>query len=145
MEIALVKIKVIWNSFAAFMAMILVWAGVNEQTYSIFTFLLLTDYVTGISKAYMMGDSITSNKSKYGIMSKASLLIIPIILGLGGKAVGADFSTILYWSMNVLIMSELYSIIANVYSIRTGEELPEFDVLQLIGKRIRDTMMVGKK
>ena len=135
-----INVKVIWNGLVAGVAWALVWAGVDEQTYTIFAVLLVFDYLTGITKAFILEQKITSNRSKYGIASKLSLLIIPVILGLGGKAVDADFALTIYWAMNVLILSEVYSIVGNIYSIRSGEEMPEFDAVQAIGKRIRLVM-----
>lgn len=141
LEITMLKLKMFWNISIAFMATVLVWAGVNQESYLIFLVLLMLDYITGLVKAFYLGQHITSRRSKYGIASKLSLLIVPIVIGLGGKAVGAEFDAIIFWSMNVMILSEVYSVIGNIYSIRSGQEMPEFDALQSIGKRIRNAMM----
>lgn len=132
------KMQLVWNGSIGLFGLFFTWAGVNEETYTIFLVLLLIDYASGILKAKSLGHQITSRKSKYGFVSKLSLLIIPIVLGLGGRAIDADFSLMIYWSMNVLILSEVYSIIGNVYAIRTGDDLPEYDALQMIGKRLRE-------
>ena len=35
------------------------------------------------------------------------------------------------------MLSELYSIISNVYAVKKGEELPEFEVLSLLGGKLK--------
>jgi hypothetical protein len=40
--------------------------------------------------------------------------------------------------INLLIVSEVYSILGNIYAVRTRNELPEWDVISIMGKRIRD-------
>ena len=38
--------------------------------------------------------------------------------------------------MSILIMAEFYSIIQNVYAVRTGIILPEYDVISIALKRL---------
>ena len=38
--------------------------------------------------------------------------------------------------MSILIMAEFYSIIQNVYAVRTGVILPEYDVISIALKRL---------
>lgn len=118
----------------------LTYAGINEEVFFIFTVLVVIDFITGVSKAYAVGQSITSNKAKYGVVSKFSLLFIPIVMALGAKAVGQDGTVLFVWGMNLLILSEVYSIIGNIYTIRSKSELPEWDVISLLGKKIRQFM-----
>lgn len=122
------------SSFLAFI-------GIDAALFFWFAMLLIMDYVTGLFKAYAINESITSNKMKYGIVSKLSIVIIPVALAIGAKALGADFDSILKVGMTMLILSEIYSIISNVYAIRYNIELPEYDVLAIIGKRIRHMLL----
>ncbi len=78
---------------------------------------------------------------KYGLISKLSLLIIPIVLAMGAKATGADYHYILLSGMYILILSEVYSIIGNIYCMNTGEELPEYDAVAMLGKQIRNILI----
>lgn len=116
---------------------LLVIAGLNSEAFYILAVLLLIDFITGLWKASALGHNVTSNKMKYGVISKLSLLVIPIVIGLGVRALGQDASQLLLISINILILSEMYSIIGNVYSARTAQELPEFDALSAIAKAIR--------
>jgi len=136
-----VFIKSLFLVIQGFLSWVLVWAGIDGEVFLILTILLIIDFVSGIWKAHTLEQSVTSNKMKYGIISKLSLLLIPVIVGLGIKAIGADAHPLLLGSMNMLILSEIYSVIGNIYCVRTGQELPEFDVLSSIAKSIRNRMM----
>lgn len=133
--------KTIFNFFTICLGGVLTYLGLNGESFLLFSILLFIDYITGIAKAYRIGQTITSNRMKYGMLSKLSLLIIPLVLAIGAKAVGADFTTVLMVGINILVLSEVYSIIGNIYSIRTKDELPEYDVVAMIGKRIRNVLL----
>lgn len=136
-----VGIKVIFNFFTVCIGGMLTYLGLNGEAFFLFSMLLIIDYMTGVAKAYRLGHCITSNKMKYGVLSKLSLLLIPVVLAIGAKAVGADFKTVLMVGINILVLSEIYSIIGNIYSIRTKDELPEYDVVAMLGKRIRNVLI----
>jgi len=138
---ASVTAKVLFTTGSFALSSTLVYLGINAEAFMLFSLLLGMDYSTGILKARAIKESITSNKMKYGIISKFSLILIPIVLAIGAKAVGADFGSVLLAGINMLILSEVYSIIGNIYAIKTHEELPEYDVVAMIGKRIRNALL----
>lgn len=135
-------IKVLWNSVIVLFSAVLAYLEISQEPFTLFAILLIIDYLTGVMKAKVLCISITSNKMKYGIISKLSLLLIPITIAIGAKAVGADSHHILLAGMYILIFSEVYSIIGNIYSIRTKEELPEYDAVAMIGKKIRGYLIL---
>lgn len=132
---------IIYNTLLAGLATLLTYLGLNKEAFTLFAALLLIDYVTGVGKAWIIGQSITSNKMKYGIASKMVLLFIPIVLAIGAKIIKQDAEDILFVGINILVLSEVYSIIGNIYSMRTKEELPEIDAVAAIGKFIRDKLI----
>jgi len=134
----LVSVKLFIFTVVGALSALLVYLGLDREVFAIFSALLVTDYILGIGKAISLKESVTSNKAKYGILSKMSLLVIPIVLAASAKAVGQDASNFFFWGMNLLIFSEAYSIIGNIYAIRTKKELPEWDVIALMGKKIRE-------
>lgn len=134
-------IKIIWNTFIVIFSGILAYLEISQEPFTLFAILLIIDYITGVWKAKTLGISITSNKMKYGLISKLSLLIIPIVLAMGAKATGADYHYILLSGMYILILSEVYSIIGNIYCMNTGEELPEYDAVAMLGKQIRNILI----
>lgn len=129
------------NSFTVMCSAWLAYLGLDKEAILLFSLLLLIDYVTGVTKSYKLGYAITSVRMKYGILSKLSLLLIPIVLAIGAKAVGSDFKSVLIIGLNILILSEVYSIIGNIYSIRTHKELPEYDVVAMLGNKIRNMLL----
>lgn len=133
--------QIVFNFFTVCVASWLAFIGLNAETFFLFSLLLIIDYVTGVLKARALGHSITSNKMKYGIVSKMSLLLIPITLAISAKALGADFKYILYAGMNVLILSEVYSIIGNYYAMKHKEELPEYDAVSILGRKIKNLLI----
>lgn len=129
--------KLLFGTLAAALGWVLTYTGINQEVFAIFSVLVVVDFATGIGKAYMLRQSITSNKAKYGVLSKFSLLFLPVVMALAAKGVGADMGTFFTWGMNLLILSELYSVIGNIYAIRSSKELPEWDVISLIGSKLR--------
>lgn len=136
-----VATKIIFNMGNLSVSSLMLYLGIDGEAFALFSVLLLIDYFTGIWKAKALKQSITSNKMKYGIISKLSLIMVPVTLAIGAKAVGADFSSVLSVGMNILVLSEVYSIIGNIYSIRTKQELPEYDAVALIGKKLRTILI----
>jgi len=134
------ELKFIFFVLAGYLSWFFSYLNISVEVFSIFSFLLVIDFITGVVKASTLGHRITSNKAKYGVLSKFSLILIPIVVALGAKGVGKDAGDLFVWGMNLLILSEVYSIIGNVYAIRTKKELPEWDVISILGKRIRDTL-----
>lgn len=134
-------VKIVWNTLIVFIGGVLAYLGISQDSFLMLSLLLVIDYATGLIKARRLQVSITSNKMKYGLISKLSLLLIPLVLAIGAKAIGADFTLVLLSGINILVLSEVYSIIGNVYSIRTKLELPEYDAVSMLGKRIRDILI----
>lgn len=134
-------VKIVWNTLIVFIGGVLAYLGISQDSFLMLSLLLVIDYATGLIKARRLQVSITSNKMKYGLISKLSLLLIPLVLAIGAKAIGADFTLVLLSGINILVLSEVYSIIGNIYSIRTKLELPEYDAVSMLGKRIRDILI----
>lgn len=137
--------QVVFNFFTVCVASWLAFVGLKGETFFLFSLLLMIDYITGVLKARALGHSITSNKMKYGIVSKMSLLFIPVALAIGAKIIGADFSMILFSGMNILVLSEIYSIFGNYYGIRYHEELPEYDAVSMLGRKIKNVLMRAER
>ena len=137
----LIEIKLMFIGCYTALAVFFNYIGLDKEIISLYGLLLGIDYVTGLLKAYRLKQHIKSNIMKYGILSKLVLLLIPITLLITSKIVGIDFNEMVKISLNILAISELYSIIGNLYSVRTAKELPEYDVLALLGGKIKDFLM----
>lgn len=134
-------IKIVLNIIAVSVSYVFAYAGLSSEQMVAFTVLIAIDYITGVVKAYHIGESITSNRMKYGAISKLSLLVVPIVLGIGSKATGIDFGMAIGMFVNILIISEMYSSISNVYAITKGKELPEYDALAIVARNVRDYLI----
>ena len=88
-------IKIIWNFLVVLLSGMLAYLEISQEPFTLFALLLMIDYITGLAKAKTLQVSITSNKMKYGLISKLSLLIIPLVLAIGAKAIGADYHYVL--------------------------------------------------
>ena len=129
--------KVLFLSFSTLLGVFLNYIGLDNDIVFFYAILLLMDYGTGLLKAIALKESITSNKMKYGIISKMILLIIPLALAITATMLKVHgIQSILFIGISILSVSELYSIIGNVYSIRQGKEFPEIEPLAILGKRI---------
>jgi len=52
--------------------------------------------------------------------------------------VGVSAEHFMEWGLSLLIVSEGYSSIQNIYTVRTGKILPEYDVISVILKKISE-------
>lgn len=127
---------------AGVIATVLNYVGLKEEVYFIYCLLLIIDYVTGVGRAYRLGISITSKEMRIGMISKMSLLAVPIILGLGFKVVGADGARALEVGMIILSLSEVYSSISNIHAIKTTKDLPEFDALASLARWLKSKILL---
>lgn len=127
---------------AGVVATVLNYVGLKEEVYFIYCLLLIIDYVTGVGRAYRLGIKITSKEMRIGMISKMSLLTVPIILGLGFKVVGADGARALEIGMIILSLSEVYSSISNIHAIKTTKDLPEFDALASLARWLKSRIML---
>jgi len=137
--------KLIFFGIASAFSALLLYLGIDREVFTIFAALIVVDFFTGIAAARTLNQHITSNRAKYGIVSKFSLLLIPVVLAAAIKAVGADAAVAFNWGIGLMVFSELYSIIGNIVTIRTKQVLPEWDALSLLARKIRERFEDEKK
>jgi len=113
---------------------------IDAEVVLIFAVLLIVDIITGWFKVLSLGNKPKSWRLANGIISKLVLLFIPIVVALGAKAIHVDLSWLFYVVLDALILSEVYSIIGNIYTINTKKVAEEYDVLSKILKLIRNTL-----
>ena len=135
----------IGNGLLGLGAWALTYTGLPAEPAAILAVLMCVDFVAGISRARVLGEPVTSHRIKVGTISKCGVLTVPLVMALTAKGLGVDFNWIVGWTISVLILSESYSIIANVYTIRTGKIAPEWDAISLILSKIRSLFDVIDK
>lgn len=101
------------------------------------------DIITGILRAGTIKGwaSVTSSSFGFGIAFKALIILIPLIVALTGKGIGIDLLFMAKGALSMLIVSEAYSIIGNIYSIRTGKDQEEFDAVNWSIARVREILL----
>lgn len=137
----------IWigNGILGLGAWALMYTGLPAEPAAILAVLMCIDFVAGVSRARTLGDQVTSHRMKVGAISKCGVLTVPLVMALTAKGLGADFNWLVQWTVSVFILSETYSIIANIYAARTGIILPEFDAVSAVLKKVRSLIDVIDK
>lgn len=92
-----------------------------------------------------MGEPVTSHRMKVGAISKCSVMTVPLVMALAARGLGADFQWLVNWTISLFILSETYSVIANVYTARTGQTVTEWDAMSIMLRKLRDVMDVMDK
>ena len=135
----------IGNGLLGIGAWALTYTGLPAEPAAILAVLMCIDFVAGISRSHALGEPVTSHKMKVGAVTKCGVMTVPLVMALTAKGLGADFNWLVSWTVSVFILSETYSIIANIYTARTGVILPEFDAVSAILKKVRSLIDVIDK
>jgi hypothetical protein len=98
---------------------------------------MVIDTFTGICKQWKVDPRwITSHALGSGVLKKIVTVLILYVFALLGKGVGIPPEHFVEWGLSLLIMSEWYSAIQNIYAVRTWKILPEYDVISIILKKV---------
>jgi len=136
MTIKMMYMNLLYFPFIA----LLQYLDLDAEVIAIFAGLLVLDIITGWFKVISLGMKPRSWRLANGIISKVVLITIPLVMALGAKAIHVDISGLFYIVIDALILSEVYSILGNIYTINTKKHVEEFDVLSKILKLIRNTL-----
>lgn len=128
--------KVLNLIYAPFVA-IMLYLKLDTESISVLALLLSIDMVTGVWKTLRIGQKPTSWRFANGLLSKGVLILVPLVIAVAAKGVHIDITPLVWTIIDALILSEMYSILANIYTIKTQQQTEEFDVMSLILKKIR--------
>jgi len=113
--------------------------GIPDKQLTILWTLMVIDVITGIAKAYGIDPrSITSHALGIWVLKKFLTVILVYTLALVGKGANIPPAHFMEWGLSILIMAEWYSAIQNIYAVRTGKVLPEYDVISIILRKFSD-------
>jgi phage-related holin len=94
--------------------------------------LMILDFITWVCKQFRLDRKlITSYRAWLWAMKKMGTFIIIASLALVLKALELEAEWYLKASVSILIMAEFYSIIQNIYTLRTWKIVPEFDAISI--------------
>lgn len=110
------------------------WLGFKPESLSIFIVLMILDVIFGTIRAGVVngGGSIKSALLSRGVLAKLLLLGVPVTRALALKGVGYSPEMLAQGVVNVLILSEAYSILGNIHSALTLKPKNEFDAVAYI-------------
>ena len=132
--ISIASIKTFW--YIAVIS-ILIYLNIPQESLWILGSLMVIDTITGIAKQYKVESiGITSRRMTTGIITKFVTLLCLLSGGLVINHFDLDPKYYIQTVMSILIMAEFYSIIQNVYAVRTGIMLPEYDAISIALKRL---------
>lgn len=119
-----------------------IFVSLNPESYAILGLFMIVDTITGIVKSGVVHGwrSVTSHAASVGILSKCAYLLVPMLLAMTAHAVGVELTFVAKAALNVLILSELYSILSNIHSIRLRRDVAEFDAVSFTLEKIRQAI-----
>ncbi len=110
----------------------------NAEQLMILMLLMIIDFVSGLMKSHRLHKRFTKYKFVMGIYMKFITLLIPFLFTFVAVGIGYDLAEFIPFCLSILILIEFYSILGNFYTIRTGKELEDKDVLSYILLKTRN-------
>ncbi len=113
--------------------------GLSPDSLSILACFMAFDTLLGICRSMLIhgGNSFRSRILAHGIISKLLVLFVPILLVYTGRGAGINFLPVATGTISILILAEAYSILGHIQSIRTREDVKEFDAISMILANVR--------
>jgi len=117
---------------------LLAWLQLDKEAVQILCYLLMLDYFVGSIKAIKL------NTFRYqilvsGVVAKSLILVIPITLAFMFKGIKMldHFDSYVNTVISLLIIAEAMSVLLNIISIRSGEDIAKPDLINMIAHKIR--------
>lgn len=123
-------VKIAVYSFFAYL-------GIDGSVVEILFLLMCTDTVLGAIKAIRLGNQFSFKKLLWGIVTKLSVLVIPMVIALVAKGLSFNFKWFVLAILNILIVAEGFSAISNILSIKTKKNVENTDFISMMLKAIR--------
>lgn len=139
-EMEIVSKYVVHGFIKNFSYIVVALVSLGLQSYSILGVFMIVDTITGVIRSGTIHGwrSVTSHAATVGITAKCLVILVPLLIAIAGHGVGLELGFIARSALKVLILSELYSILSNIQSIRLKREVQEFDAVNYILNRLRD-------
>lgn len=101
---------------------------------------MVIDFIFGLARSYRLNINFSYNRIWSGIITKMLTMTIPFMLHFFALGVGAfdnQLDKVLPYGFSALIVIEFYSILGNFYTVKTGKELEDKDLLSFMVLKIR--------
>ena len=143
-EIATIKLSWYFWSFAMFE-----YLNISSEQLTILWILMVIDFILWIWKQWRINPrEITSHKAWLWAMKKMTTMLVILAIWFAFRWIWfKDIMSYMQWMLSIIIMAEVYSIVQNAYTIRTGKIVKEYDVISLFLKSFWDLIqnMINKR
>ena len=112
------------------------------EIFNILVTFILLDTCFGVLKAYRLQRKLSMKILLWGFCLKISILLLPLIVALLAKGMQQDFTLLIDITIKILILSEAYSCLGNIYAIKNQKELQSIDVLSMLLIAFRKTTKI---
>jgi hypothetical protein len=127
-----------WQETKTAIYLLFVFLNVDLDIVKILSILMMADTALGAIKAVYLKDlRFTFEILLWGLISKATILTIPMVLALVALGLGFDFKWLIVLILRILVISEGISSITNILSIRKKENIENTDYISDILKGLR--------
>ena len=133
-------IEWLFTSFTGWAYILFVFLGMKTDVVRLLFYLMVIDSVLGVLKSIRLKQRFSFKILLWGMVTKLSILIIPMILALLGKAMTFDFTYFVVAVMNVIIVSEGISCITNIISIKSNKEIENVDYITMMLQVIKKAL-----
>lgn len=114
---------------------------VDEWTIKALVLLMALDTAMGFGKALRLKKEVSFKLLIWGMATKIAVLIIPITVSLLAKGLSFDFSWFVILILDVLLVSETFSIVTNILSIKQKKEIKSVDFVSILLRAIRTGLL----
>lgn len=118
-----------------------VFLNIDTDVVKILMLLMAFDTGFGIWKSIIMKKEVKIKILLEGVVSKAMILLIPMVLALVSKGLGYDFKILPDTVLKILVVAEGFSIFTSWYVIRTKKEPESIDIITMLISSIRKGLM----
>ena len=137
-----IKLWIIINCFSIYIVSLFSYLQLDQEMFVIYSVLLFIDYFTGLIR-WIMHKNLKSKTAIAGIVSKMVLILLVFSVGLMWVLMRQDMKTMMSWLITALALAALYSIVWNIYEIRTGKKATEYDAITAVLSFILEKIKVA--
>ena len=122
-----------------------IYLGMGTDVVKILFCLMVIDSILGIIKALRLGEKVSIKILVWGIITKLLLLVIPMTVALIAKGLSFDLTQFVVIIIDIIVVSEGISIITNIISIKTKQQLENTDFITKLLISIKNVLTFAMK
>lgn len=128
-----------WFEIKGIIYAVFIFLQIDLDIVKLLSILMICDTALGVIKAiYIDKIRFTFKKLLWGIVSKSTILLIPMILALVSLGLGFNFVWLVQIVLKILIVSEGISAITNILSIKEKRNIENTDYISKLLHAIRN-------